>query len=209
LQTSEFPLEIPRSQNRNFQYTTTLYPISRMRNIEDLIKEIIPPPTGKEREWFTNDKIIAGLNKKEFLEVEKRLIQELEENDDLIIAQTLVEMKSENALPVLLRQLKKKDSHFEKITWAALINDFKEGDSEMEKIAFEEFEKLEFIYSVQGCIFMDLIKFNSQRINKRIEKFVDHKYDLVAIHAKKVLNYNGYADSDNTNESKKWWEIWK
>jgi hypothetical protein len=24
LQTSEFPLEIPRSQNRNFQYTTTL-----------------------------------------------------------------------------------------------------------------------------------------------------------------------------------------
>jgi hypothetical protein len=172
-----------------------------MRNIEELIKKIMPPPTGKEREWFTNDEIIAELNKKEFLAVEKRLIQELEENDDLIIGQTLVEMKSENALPVLLRQLNKKDSHFEKITWAALINDLKKGDSEMEKIAFEEFEKLEFIYAVQGCIFMDLIKFNSQRINKRIEKFVHHKYDLVAIHAKTVLNYNGYADLYDNNDS--------
>ena len=180
-----------------------------MRNIENLIKEIIPPITRKEREWFTNDNIIAGLNKEEFLAVEKRLIQELEENDDLLIGQTLVEMKSKNALPVLSRRLNKKDSHFEKITWAALINDLKKGDSEMEKIAFNEFEKLEFIYAVQGCIFMDLIKFNSPRINKRIEKFVDHKYDLVAIHAKKALNYNGYADSYNANEPKKWWEIWK
>ncbi len=180
-----------------------------MRNIEKLIKEIIPPPTLEEREGFTNDKIIAGLNKEEFLAVEKRLIHELEENDDLLIGQTLVEMKSENALPVLLTRLKKKDSHFEKITWAALINDLKKGDSEMEKIAFEEFEKLEFIYAVQGCIFMDLIKFNSPRINRRIEEFVDHKYDLVAIHAKKALNYNGYADSRNNNEPKKWWELWK
>ncbi|WP_271765997.1 hypothetical protein [Aquimarina algiphila] len=180
-----------------------------MRNIEKLIKEIIPPPTREEREGFTNDKIIAGLNKEEFLAVEKRLIQELEENDDLLIGQTLVEMKSENALPVLSRRLMKKDSHFEKITWAALINDLKKGDSEMEKIAFEEFEKLEFIYAVQGCIFMDLIKFDSPRINKRIEKFVDHKYHLVAIHAKKVLNYNGYADSYDDSEHKKWWEIWK
>ena len=180
-----------------------------MRDIEKLIKEIIPPPTREEREGFTNDKIIAGLNKEEFLAVEKRLIEELEEKDDLLIGQTLVAMESENALPVLKKRLEKKDSHFEKITWAALINEFKKGDSEMEKIAFEAFEKLEFIYAVQGCIFMDLIKFKSPRINKRIEKFVDHKYDLVAIHAKTVLNYNGYSDSYNNSEPKKWWGFWK
>jgi hypothetical protein len=29
LQTSEFPLEIPRSQNRNIQYTTTLCSIKK------------------------------------------------------------------------------------------------------------------------------------------------------------------------------------
>ncbi|MDY8135462.1 hypothetical protein [Aquimarina sp. 2201CG5-10] len=180
-----------------------------MRNIEKLIWEIVPPPTREEREGFTNYKIIAGLSNEEFLAVEKRLIKELDENDDLLIGQTLVEMKSESALPVLLRRLEKKDSHFEKITWAALINDLKKGDSEMEKIAFKEFEKLEFIYAVQGVIFIDLIKFDSPRINKRIENFVDHKYDLVAHHAKMVLNYNGYADSYDNSEHKKWWEIWK
>ncbi len=180
-----------------------------MRDIEKLIKEIIPPPTREEREGFTNDKIIDGLNKEEFLAVEKRLIEELKKNDDLLIGQTLVGMESENALPALEKRLEKKDSHFEKITWAALINDLKKGDSQMEKIAFEQFKKLEFIYAVQGSIFMDLIKFKSPRINRQIEKFVDHKYDLVAHHAKKVLNYNGYADSYNNNESKKWWEIWK
>ena len=180
-----------------------------MRDIEKLIKEIIPPPTREEREGFTNDKIIAGLNKEEFLAVEKRLIEELEEKDDLLIGQTLVAMESENALPVLKKRLEKKDSHYEKITWAALINELKKGDSEMEKIAFEAFEKLEFIYAVQGCIFMDLIKFKSPRINKQIEKFVDHKYDLVAIHAKTVLNYNGYADSYNNSEPKKWWKFWR
>ena len=40
----------------------------------------------------------------------------------------------------------------------------------MEKIAFGEFEKLEFVYAVQGGKFLDLIKFNSPRINKGIEK---------------------------------------
>ncbi|MEY8847378.1 hypothetical protein AB9K26_01065 [Psychroserpens sp. XS_ASV72] len=178
-----------------------------MRDIEKLIREIIPPPTREEREGFTNDKIISGLNEEEFLAVEKRLIQELDKNDDLLIAQTLAEMKSENALPVLSKRLNEKDSHFEKITWAALINDLKNGDSEMEQIAFEEFEKLEFIYAVQGSIFMELIKFKSPRINKRIEKFIDHKYDLVAIHAKKALNDNAHADSFYNNESKKWWNF--
>lgn len=57
---------------------------------------------------------------------------------------------------------------------------------------------------------MDLIKFESPRINKRIEKFVDHKYDLVPHHAKMVLNYNGYVDSINKKYvRKKWWKFWK
>ncbi|WP_435263472.1 hypothetical protein [Tenacibaculum sp. nBUS_03] len=180
-----------------------------MRDIEKLIKEIIPPLTRDEREGFTNDKIITGLNEQEFLAVEKRLIEELEEKDDLLIGQTLVAMESKNALITLLKRLEKKDSHFEKISWAALINDLKRGDSEMEKTAFEQFEKLEFIYAVQGSIFMDLIKFNSPRINERIEKYVNHKYDLVSHNAKMVLNYNGYADLYNKAEPKNWWEFWK
>ncbi|NDV42158.1 hypothetical protein [Flagellimonas sediminis] len=182
----------------------------RNRNIENLVSEIIPPDTREERDAFTNDKIISELTVEEFLAVEKRLIQELDKKDDLLIAQTLVKMESENALPTLLKRLELKKSPFEKITLAGLINDLKKGDPEMEKIAFEEFEKLEFIYAVQGGIFMDLIKFNSPRINKRIEEFVDHKFDLVAHHAKMVLNHNGYADSyDRKSNERKWWEFWK
>lgn len=45
--------------------------ISQMRNIENLIKEIIPPPIREEREGFSNDNIIAGLNPEEFAAVEK------------------------------------------------------------------------------------------------------------------------------------------
>jgi hypothetical protein len=40
LQTSEFPLEIPRSQNRNFQYTTTLGTIKKIVN-ENLFSHFI------------------------------------------------------------------------------------------------------------------------------------------------------------------------
>ena len=181
-----------------------------MRNINKLIKRIIPSDTREERDGFTNEEIIVGLNSEEFLAVEKRLIKELVEKDDLLIGQTLVSMESKNALPILKKKLETEESHFKKITWAALINDLKKGDSEMEKIAFEEFQKLEFIYAGQGGVFIDLIKFDSPRINKRIEKFVDHKYDLVAYHAKMVLNYNGYADRINKRYApKKWWEFWK
>jgi hypothetical protein len=34
LSTSEFPLEIPRSQNRNFQYTTTLANITHSKSVK-------------------------------------------------------------------------------------------------------------------------------------------------------------------------------
>ncbi|MGB3592142.1 MAG: hypothetical protein WBA16_10700 [Nonlabens sp.] len=165
-----------------------------MRDIESIIVQIIPPPTREEREGFTNDTIISSLSQDELLEVEKRLIQKLKFNDDLLIAQTLVNINSQAAYPMLLRHLHQKKSNFDLVIWAALIHDLKNGDTQMEKIAYEAFQKLEFIYAIQGDIFNDLNKFNSFRINKRIEKFVDHKYFLVSHHARMVLNYKGYFD---------------
>ena len=85
-----------------------------------------------------------------------------------------------------------------------------EAVSKREKIAFEEFEKLEFIYEVQGVVFYDLIKFNSPRINKRINEFINHKYFLVAHHAKEVLNLNDNSESSkNGIATKQWWQFWK
>ncbi|ALM08242.1 hypothetical protein SB49_10840 [Sediminicola sp. YIK13] len=181
-----------------------------MQNIENLISKIIPPDSREEREGFTNDEIISALTSEEHKAVEIRLIQMLDKKADLLIGQTLVKMESVNSLSTLLKRLELKNSPFERIIWAGLINNLKMGDPEMEKIAFEEFEKLEFIYAIQGGIFLDLIKFDSPRINCRIELFVNHKYDLVAHHAKMVLNHNGYADAFNEKAvHNRWWELWK
>lgn len=185
-------------------------PNPKAQNIERLLRGIIPPDTREEREGFTNDEIISELNSEELKVVEERLIEMLKTNDDLLIGQTLVKMESVDSIPVLKKRLELEDSLFIKITWARLINDLKKGDPEMEQIAFEAFENLEFIYGTQGGVFLDLGAFDSPRINRKIEEFVDHKYFLVAHHAKMVLNHNGYADAyDRKRVYKKWWEFWK
>ncbi len=180
---------------------------------EKFLKQIIPPitrPDGKDREWFSNDDILSKLNKEELRIVEERLIEMLKTNDDTLIPQTLIKLNSLDSIPTMLKKLELIKDPFNRITWASFINEIKKGDKEMEKVAFGEFEKLEFIYEVQGLIFHDLVKFKSDRINNLIKKFVGHKYFLVAHHAKLVLNYNGYAKSyEKDILDKKWWEFWK
>lgn len=180
---------------------------------KELFKKIIPNisrPDGKDREWFNNDEILSKLNKEELKIVEHGLIKMLKTDNDILIPQTLIKLKSLDSVPTLLKKLESIKDPFEKITWASFINEIKDGDLEMENIAFEQFQKLEFIYEVQGPIFHDLIKFKSERINNLIKGFVEHKYFLVAHHAKLVLNFNGYADSYEMDSSpKKWLEFWK
>ncbi|MET7030807.1 hypothetical protein [Sediminicola luteus] len=181
-----------------------------MSKTDKLLKRIIPPPTREEREGFSNQKLLAELSPQELENVEKGLIEMLADQDDFLIGETLVFLNSEWSIPGLRDRLKKASSTFEKIKWVSLVNDLRNGNSEMEKIAYEEFQKLEFLYEIDGIVFMDLIKFDSERINKKIEQFVDHKYFLVAHHAKMVLNYKGYADNyDKETVTKKWWEVWK
>lgn len=160
---------------------------------ETLLKLIIPPierPDGKDREWFNNEEILSNLNKKELLIVEEQLIEILKTSDDILIPQTLIKLKSKASIPVMLEKLESIKDSFQKIIWASFINEINNGNEEMENIAFIEFKKLEFVYGVQGLIFYDLIKFKSERINKLIEEYVDHKYFLVAHHAREVLNDN-------------------
>ncbi|MEP1489637.1 MAG: hypothetical protein ABJK28_14540 [Algibacter sp.] len=184
-----------------------------MHKTENLINKIIPNvkrPDGKDREWFNNDEILSELNKEELKIVEERLISMLKTNDDTLIPQTLIKLKSLNSIPTMVEKLELIRDPFNRITWASFINELKNGDIEMEKIAFTEFQKLEFIYEIQGVIFHDLIKFNSSRINNRIKEFIDHKYFLVAHHAKKVLNLNKDSKPHSkSTEPKLWWEFWK
>lgn len=189
------------------------YSISKMDKIKKLINKIIPTvtrPDGKDREWFSNDEILSKLNKEELKIVEKHLISMLKTSDDNLIPQTLIKLKSINSIPTIVEKLELMNDPFNRITWASYINELKNGDLEMEKIAFQEFQKLEFIYEIQGVIFYDLIKFNSSRINSRIKEFIDHKYFLVAHHSREVLNLNKNSKSDIKRiETKPWWEFWK
>ncbi|MFD2566730.1 hypothetical protein [Pseudotenacibaculum haliotis] len=164
-----------------------------MLNTEQLIKQIIPEPKRsdlKDREWFSNDEILTKLNEEERRAVEEKLIEMLGSDDDSLIPETLVKMKSLNAVPAMLKKLASKSDSFERIQWATFINEIKNGDDEMEKVAFEAFEKLEFIYEVHGDVFYNLIKFNSPRIDELIETYTNHKDFLVAYHAKEVLSFN-------------------
>lgn len=180
---------------------------------ENLLKQIIPPitrPDGKDREGFDNDEILTKLSKEELIIVERQLIEMLKLSDDTLIPQTLIKLESLDSIPIMLEKLELIKNPFYIITWASFINEIKNGDKEMEKIAFKAFEKLEFIYEIQGPIFHDLIKFKSERINNLIINFVGHKYFLVSHHAKLVLNYNGYRESyEKDIPNKSWWEFWK
>jgi len=162
---------------------------------EELIKRIIPPISRsdkKDREYFNNDEALSKLDSEQLNILEEALIKRIKTSDDILILETLVKLKSLKSIPTLLEKLNSIKDPFEKIKWASLINEIKQGNLEMEKVAFEEFEKLEFVYEVQGTIFHDLIKFKSNRINNLIETYIGHKYFLVAYHARLVLNYKDY-----------------
>lgn len=181
-----------------------------MRDLDYLLNQLIPPPIREEREGFTNDHLIELLSDEEKVALVPRLIEMLNNSQDLLVAETLFKIDASVALPQVLECLKQQDSPMEKIVWTELVHHFDEGNPEMEKVAFDAFKELDFNYESEGWIFIILIKFNSERINKRIEEFVDHKYFLVAHHAKMVLNHKGYADERNEQViTKKWWEFWK
>lgn len=181
-----------------------------MKENELLLKKIIPPKTREERDCFSNEEIIAGLNQDQIEYIERQLIKLLEKDNDYLIAETLVYIKSKKSIPTIFKQLKNSSSPFEKIKWASFINEINNGDKEMELIAYNECKKMKFIYEIEGIVFCDLIKFKSPRIDNEIKKYVNHKYFLVNHYAKLVLNYNGYADNYlQETKSSKWWEFWK
>lgn len=158
-----------------------------MKNLDQLIDEIIPPHTGWEREAPSNDSILSNLNESEKAQVEKRLLERLEIEPDFIIAETLTKLNVKEATVHINYWLNSSNIPSEKIKWASFIFQLNGRDVKMEEIAFTEFTQFNFKYEVEFTIFYDLIKFESERINNLIRNYTNHKYFLVAYHAKKVL----------------------
>tara|TARA_R110000868_G_scaffold408910_1_gene693193 strand:+ start:815 stop:1336 length:522 start_codon:yes stop_codon:yes gene_type:complete len=173
-----------------------------MREISELIREILPPADYQHRNGFTNNSIILSLSEEEKLQIEQKLISFLKFSDDTLIGETLAFMKSIDALPALREKLSQTSKPVLRILWSSYINQIKEGDQEMKDIAFEEFKRVRGKYSLIP-LFWTLRSFCDDRINERIRKYINHRDYLVSYNAKVALGI-----PTNSIPSKKWWQFW-
>jgi hypothetical protein len=181
-----------------------------VKNINEILKKLIPPADYQHRNGFSNESIILNLDESEKKEVEKQLISMLELNDDDLIGETLVIMKSISALPNLRIRLDLAKSPASRILWASYINELKGRDEEMIKIALLEFEKITEKYTRIG-IFHCLSRFQDSRINEKIRKFINHEDYLTAYNARTSLGLDPkeIIERDRSKNKRKWWEFWK
>jgi len=167
-----------------------------MTDIEKLIREIIPYPADhSHREGFTNEQIIDTLTKEDKDLVELVLIDLLDKNPwDTFIVETLAHMKSVKSLPTLRRLLKKCRHGFDKISIATSIYEICQ-DENMIIIVMSEFNRFENkirIFRDENIMtaFYYLSRFDSDKTNDLIGKYLDHKDYLVSYNAKRFYKKN-------------------
>jgi hypothetical protein len=181
-----------------------------MRDINQLLKEIIPPADYQHRNGFNNEHIILSLSEIEKVEVEQNLIEMLKKNDDTLIGETLAIMKSENSLQSLKKKLELTKNASAKIIWASFINEIKGGDEEMKNIALNEFGNVTEKYTLIST-FHYLSSLNDPRIKEKILTYINHKDYLIAYNARTSIGIETkdlIARERNKNKSK-WWQFWK
>jgi hypothetical protein len=182
-----------------------------MRDINQLLKEIIPPADYQHRNGFSNEHIILSLSESEKNEIEQQLIKMLEKNDDNLIGETLAIMRSINSLPVLRKRLSLSKRPSSRIIWASYINEINNGDEEMKQIVLNEFDNVSEKYSLIS-IFHYLSQFRDPRISEKIRNFINHKDYLIAYNARRCLGIDTseiVKREQNKNKTKVWWQFWK
>ena len=155
-------------------------------DIKQKLAEIIPPNQTQYRREFYNTPIIDSLTADEKVEVEQGLIDMLYSMpSDILIVETLVYMKSTNAIPAMKNSLDKCKNQLQRIIIANSI--FKIGqDDKMIDIAMDAFKRLTNKWDLIFC-FSYLGRFDSSKVNIAIEKYIDHRDFLVSYNAKRAL----------------------
>ena len=187
-----------------------------MKNINHLLKEIIPPDDYQHRNGFSNENIILSLSEVEKIEVEHNLIEMLKKKDDILIGETLAIMKSKNSLEALKKRLESSKNSSSKIIWASFINEIKGGDEEMKNIALTEFDNVTEKYTLI-FIFHYLSNFNDSRINEKIRTYINHRDYLTAYNArtsigidtKEIIEREREREKGKGKGKSKWWQFWK
>jgi len=185
-------------------------PKETVRNIDELLKEIIPPEDYQHRNGFGNEHIILSLSETEKIEVEKSLIEMLKKKDDTLIGETLAIMKSKNSLKALKERLESSKNSYVKIIWASFINEIKDGDEEMKNIALNEFENVTEKYSLIST-FHHLARFQDSRIKEKIRSYINDKDYLIAYNSRTSLGIEtkDLIERERAKKKlKKWWQFW-
>ncbi|KAF2327388.1 hypothetical protein [Flavobacterium daemonense] len=181
-----------------------------MREIKQLLKEIIPPADYQHRNGFSNEHIILSLSEVEKVEVERNLIERLKKNDDILIGETLAIMKSENSLQALKKKLESTKRASTRIIWASYINEIKGGDEEMKNIALNEFGNVTEKYTLLST-FHYLSRLNDPRIKEKIRSYINHKDYLIAYNARTSIGIDtkDLIEREREKNKSKWWQFWK
>ena len=198
-------------KTRNKPYTTTLCASekNKVKTIDQIIEELIPPADYQHRNGFSNEHLVLNLTDQEKQEVEKRLIDMLDTKDDELIGETLAILKSTDSLSSLNKRLNSAKNATSKIIWASYINEIKGGDNEMKDLAFNEFDNVKEKYS-RITIFHYLSQFQDSRINDKIRSYIDNSDYLTAYNARTALGIDTKEIVNRErNKDKNWWEFWK
>ena len=180
-----------------------------MKTIDHIIEELIPPADYQHRNGFSNEHLVLNLTDQDKREVEKRLIEMLETNDDGLIGETLAILKSTDSLTGLNKRLNAAKSSTSKIIWASYINEIKGGDNEMKNLALSEFDNVKDKYS-RITIFYYLSQFRDNRINEKIRSYIHNSDYLTAYNARTALGIDTQEIvNKERNKNKNWWEFWK
>ena len=165
-----------------------------MRNIDSLIGEIIPPADYQHRNGFTNASIIDALNDSEKQAVEKKLINLLTTESNMLIVETLGYMKSQKAVKRLTAMLNEARYAEDKLILASSI--FKiTADKSIRDIAFEASCSIDthyptvvhYEYTLMS-MFYYMAGFQDIRMDNIIRKYVKNKDFLLSYNAKRALN---------------------
>jgi predicted secreted Zn-dependent protease len=181
-----------------------------VKDINQLLKQIIPPADYQHRNGFSNENIISSLSPKEKIEAEQSLIKMLEKNDDDLIGETLTILKSKNSLPALRKRLEFAKNPSSRIIWASYINEINGGDEEMKNIALKEFEHVTEKYRLIST-FHYLSRFQDSRINAMIKTFINDNDYLIAYNARTSIGIDTkeIIEKERVKKKSKWWQLWK
>ena len=152
---------------------------------DELLKQIIPLAKYEYREGFSNHKIVDTLNEIERADIESKLINLLQSSKEVdnLIVDTLAYMKSKNSLVTLKSLIKKQLPVIETLSIACAIY----NDESMIDLAIKNFEKITDNYTIMASFYY-LFKFNNDRLDNIIKKFLNHEDYLVSYNAKRFID---------------------